>query len=92
MRFLSYAAVSSDSILDEFTPHPHPTQQSSGRRDKSKPSAATVAALAEIDACGSIEEFKRIKGYMSAPAYWVFARCRWRRHGTTFAQPDQGTP
>jgi hypothetical protein len=87
MRFLSYAAVSSDSILDEFVPHPYPTQKR-GKMDKPKPAPATVAALKELDACGSIAAMKETKGYLSAADYRVFARCQWRRSNAT----DRGTP
>ena len=53
MRFLSFAAVSSDSILDEFAPRPYPSQ-AAGKADKPKPAPVTVSALKELDACGSV--------------------------------------
>ena len=87
MRFLSFAAVSSDSVLGEFAPRPYPTQ-APGKADKPTPAPVTVAALKELDACGSVAALKETKGYLSAADYRVFARCQWRRSNA----PDRGEP
>jgi hypothetical protein len=79
MRFVPIPLdITNDTVLDDFARRPFPTQRS-GKQDKPKPSPVTIAALKEIDACTSMDEFKRAKGYLSAAAYRVFAQCERRR-------------